>query len=174
MQLKKKNFAITFLQVGWGHRLVKQRDQTVYVDMMHQSWYDFCLTTYNNSCSIRKLFLTMGQRQLQSIQLSILEFTLYALFANLLPFPAGARVHLIASCNPYWQDKGLGLLRMGVAAAAAAEARLAAVWTGAMVTLHFCCTGTTTSPLCLTSDRSRSALGPLFCFSLYFLMYPKH
>lgn len=60
----------------------------------------------------------------------------FSLFADVLPFPAGARVHLVACCNPYWQDKGLGFLRMGggggggggaAAAAAAAEARLAAV-----------------------------------------------
>lgn len=42
-----------------------------------------------------------------------------------------------------------------------------------MVCLHpFCCAGTTTGPLCYTFDCGRSTLGLLFCFSLYFIVYP--
>lgn len=95
-----------------------------------------------------------------------------ALLAGLLPFPAGARVHLVASCNSQGQDEGLTF--RGICGRTA-EARLAAVWTGITVCFHlFCCTDMTTGTCCCISDHRRMAVGLLFCFSLNFLMYPQH
>lgn len=50
-------------------------------------------------------------------------FCIHVLLAEFLPFPAGARVHLVASHNPEGQDEGLGIGGIG----GAAGARLAAV-----------------------------------------------
>lgn len=89
-----------------------------------------------------------------------------------LPLPASARIHLIASHDTQRQHKWLGFWRT----TAPAGARLAAVWTGTVVTLFwFWPAGTTTSPLLLCRfNCGRSYAVVLSRITLHLLVYPEY